>query len=174
MGGAVRACLCLARADRSQRCRLSALATASVCAWPSRVGTVVTRYLAGPDHDRCGIADCPSTRMGVRADQRPGLSPLPALSGDEAPHVNRWRRRRWLRTKVRICVLEVEVYGRIVSESLRAEIEHEDTQSSGCLAAEARVALATYHPLADPVKPHRDPDRPIRPTRPSPTRSVIG
>lgn len=67
----------------------------------------------------------------------------------------RRRDKRWLRTRVRICVLEVEVYGRIESESLRAEIEHEDTQASGCLAAEARVALHTYHLLADPVKPNR-------------------
>lgn len=67
--------------------------------------------------------------------------------------------------------MEVEIYGRVVSESLRHEIATEDTQSSGCLAAEARVAIGTYHLLADPVRPHRDPDRP---TRPSPTKAILG
>lgn len=80
------------------------------------------------------------------------------------------RRKRHLRCKVRIVALEIEVYGRVVSESLRWEIEHEDTQSSGCLAAEARVALHTYHLLADVVKRHDG--KPIGPTRPSPTEAV--
>lgn len=66
-------------------------------------------------------------------------------------------------------MLEVEVYGRIVSESLRAEIREQDTQSSGCLAAEARVALHTYHLLADRVKPNRD----LMPERPSPTVGAL-
>lgn len=83
--------------------------------------------------------------------------------------MRRRQAKRWLACRVRIVVLEVEIYGRVESESLRAEIEHEDTQSSGCLAAEARVAIGTCHLLADPVRPNSIPDWP---KRPSPTVAV--